>query len=158
MVMEQKINVTSAELSQIWEAYMDASITSTVLSYFIEKVEDEDIKPVLHDAQSLAISHMQTLSIIFEQENKPIPFGFTDEDVNIEAPRLYSDNYFLQYMLQVGKFGLLFFSRAITMSTREDINSFFSEGLRQFNDLHRKATVVGLRKGLYIKPPTIPTR
>ncbi|WP_163970921.1 DUF3231 family protein [Oceanobacillus halotolerans] len=157
MEKDKQVNLTASELSQIWGAYMNASVTSTVLAYFLEKVEDEDIKPVLQDAQSLSLSQMEKLTTIFKKENKPIPFGFTDDDVNFDAPRLYSDNYFLQYVLQMGKLGLFSFSGSVTMSTREDVYSFFSEGLREYNEIHQKAMTVALSKGVYTRPPVIPT-
>ncbi|PAV27824.1 hypothetical protein CIL05_19950 [Virgibacillus profundi] len=157
MESNKEVNLTASEIAEVWGAYMNASLTSTVLSYFIEKVEDEDISPVLEQAQTLSQSQLKKLTSIFEQENKPIPIGFTNEDVNLEAPRLYTDNYFLQYVFQMGMLGMASFSAAVGMSTREDIYQFFSEGLTKFNELHETALSVSKSKGLYNSPPSIPT-
>lgn len=154
---DHNMKLTSAELSQMWGAYMNASLTSTVLSYFINKVEDEDIKSVLQEAHTLSQSHLEKISSIFEQEHKPVPIGFTNEDVNLDAPRLYSDNYFLQYTFQMGSLGIFAFASSVTMSTRKDVYDFFSEGLQDYNDLHQKATSVSISKGVYSSPPTVPT-
>lgn len=155
--MEKKVGLTASEISQIWGSYMNASLTSTVLSYFLEKVEDEDINSVLKQAYTLSQSDLEKLSHIFEQENKPIPIGFTNEDVNLDAPRLYTDNYFLQYAYQMGMLGMTSCSMALSMSTREDIYQFFSGSLRKFNELHEKAMAVSKTKGVYSSPPSIPT-
>lgn len=40
--------------------------------------------------------------------------GFTDEDVNTEAPRLYSDIYLLNYLNQMGSMGMNAYNMAIT--------------------------------------------
>lgn len=112
--MEKKMSLTASEISQIWGAYMNASITSTVLSYFTEKAEDEDIASVVEQAFTLSQSALTKLIRIFEQENKPIPIGFTNEDVNPDAPRLFTDNYFLQYVLQMGMLGMTSCSTAIS--------------------------------------------
>lgn len=157
MQMDQHIDLTSSELSQIWGAYINASLTSKVLSYFHAKVEDNEIRPVIQDALTLTESHLLKLRTIFKKENKPLPIGFTDQDVNVDAPRLYSDNYFLQYVFQLGALGLSAFQMSVTLSTREDVYLFFSEGLREYNELHQKAMLISLTKGLYTRPPYIPT-
>lgn len=155
--MDQNIDLTSAELSQIWGAYMNASLTSKILTYFNAKVEDNEIRPVIQDALDLMHSHLEKLTQIFEKENKPLPIGFTDQDVNIDAPSLYSDNYFLQYVYQLGSLGIFSYAASVPVSTREDVYHFFSEGLRDYNELHQKAMLTLLTKGLYIRPPYIPT-
>lgn len=151
------IELTASEHAEIWGAYMNASITSKVLSYFIQKVEDDEIRPVIQDGLELMQSQLKELKEVFEKEGKPIPIGFTEADVNVGAPRLYSDNYILQYVFQMGQLGMFSFSRAVAMSAREDIYLFFSEGLSNFNKLHQKATLISLTKGLYTRPPYIPT-
>ncbi len=155
--MDQNISLTASEISQIWGAYQNASITSTVLRYFNKIVEDEEIRPVIQDALSLTQSHLEQLTRIFEKEGKPVPNGFNDQDVSLDAPRLYSDNYMLQYTLQQGSLGMFAFTQSLSLSTREDIYLFFSEGYRDYNKLHQKALLVSLTKGLYIRPPYIPT-
>ncbi|GGB41976.1 DUF3231 family protein [Virgibacillus dakarensis] len=154
--MELKQNLTSAEIANIWRAYQNASITSAVLKYFTSKVEDEEIKPVIQDALTLEQTQLDKLTRIFKKENFPIPIAFTDQDVNVEAPRLYTDNFFLQYVVQMGSLGMGSFTQAISASTREDIYLFFSEGFRQYNELHQKASLIALTKGLMNKPPIIP--
>ncbi|WP_246031675.1 DUF3231 family protein [Salibacterium salarium] len=151
------INLTTAEHSQLWSAYMNSSISSIMIKYFIAKVEDHDIHGVLQEALTLTTDHLEQITDMFTKENKPIPIGFTDQDVNVNAPRLYSDNYFLQHTFQLGIFGMFTFSSSVSLSTRKDIHQFFSEGLRKYNDLHEKASSVSLQKGLYLRPPTVPT-
>ncbi|WP_188455073.1 DUF3231 family protein [Virgibacillus oceani] len=154
--MDLNIQLTSAEHAQIWGAYQNASLTSAVLKYFDKKTEDGEIKPVIQDALALELSHLSKLKQIFEKENFPIPIGFTDNDINADAPRLYTDNFMLHYAIQMGQLGMVAFSTAIPMVTREDIYIFYSEGLRQYNEIHQKALLIALTKGLFVKPPAIP--
>ncbi|MFD1171163.1 DUF3231 family protein [Oceanobacillus picturae] len=158
MELEKNIELTAAELSQVWGAYMNASISTCVLSYFLEKVEDEAIHTVLQDAQTLTQSQLSKLTSFFKDENKPVPIGFTDEDVNLDAPRLFSDNFFLQYVKQMGMLGMGAYTASVSMATREDIYQFFSEGLREFNELHEQSLSISISKGLHSSPPTVPTQ
>ncbi|RSL34730.1 DUF3231 family protein [Salibacterium salarium] len=157
MELDKNTNITSAEHAQLWNAYMNASITSTIVKYFLAKVEDPDIESVLQEALTLTTTHLETLTNIFTKENKPVPMGFNDQDLNTKAPRLYSDNYFLQHILQLGMAGMFTFSASTSLSIRHDIYTFFSKGLQEYNHLHQKATSVSLAKGLYLRSPTIPT-
>ncbi|WP_307439756.1 DUF3231 family protein [Bacillus sp. V2I10] len=43
---------------------------------------------------------------LFQNEKFPIPHGFTDEDVDINAPRLFSDVFMLLYLRQMGISGV----------------------------------------------------
>ncbi|PGT88247.1 DUF3231 family protein [Bacillus sp. AFS040349] len=37
---------------------------------------------------------IQKLTIIFQNQNYPIPYGFTEDDVNLSSPKLFTDNYY----------------------------------------------------------------
>lgn len=154
--MAEHIKLTSAEISQIWGAYLNASLTEKVLAYFRAKVEDDDIRPIIQEAFDLSQSHISQLTAIFEKEDIPVPYGFTDRDVNTDAPRLYTDNYFLQHILQLGTLGMHSFSMSISYSTRQDVYAFFSDGFADYNNLHQHALMTALSKGVYTRPPTIP--
>jgi hypothetical protein len=154
---EHNIRLTSAEIAQIWGSYMNDNLSSCILKYFLEKVEDNEIRPVIEYALELSQARLQKLTNFFDKENCPVPYGFTDEDVNTNAPRLYSDIYFLQYVQSMGMLGMNEYSMSVNFSTRSDIYSFFSEGLKEYNELHKRATDILLSKGLYVRPPYIPT-
>ncbi|SFB14280.1 Protein of unknown function [Lentibacillus halodurans] len=154
--MAAHIKLTSAEMSQVWEAYQNASLAVKVLTYFLEKVEDDAIRSIIQEAFNLSQSHIAQLTVMFEKEDMPVPYGFTDDDLNTDAPRLYSDNYFLQHILQLGALGMHSYSMSISYSTRQDVYAYFSEGFTDFNKLHQHAGAIALSKGIYTKPPYVP--
>ncbi|WP_087974638.1 DUF3231 family protein [Oceanobacillus rekensis] len=154
--MESKIALTASELSQIWEAYMNASLNIAVFSYFREKVEDEEIQAVIQDALNLSQNHLVKLKKFLKTENHPIPQGFTDGDVNTNAPKLYTDGYMLQHALNLGTLGMNAAAMAISGCAREDVYSFFSESFHDYNSIHHKATQIALTKGTFVRPPSIP--
>ncbi|MEN1969512.1 DUF3231 family protein [Lentibacillus sp. N15] len=154
--MDTNVKLTSAELANIWGAYQNASITSKVLLYFQHIVEDKEIEAIVQEACSLQESHLQSLMKLFQAENLPIPIGFTNKDVNTDAPRLYTDSFLLQYTVQMGMLGMSSFTQAINSVTRKDIYQFFMEGFQNYNALHQNALSVALAKGIQSKAPTIP--
>ncbi|MEC5425655.1 DUF3231 family protein [Virgibacillus sp. C22-A2] len=157
MESNNKAVLTSSELANIWGGYMNASLNVAVLSYYKEIVEDEEILPVVNYAFNFSQDQVNKLSTILKNENHPVPHGFTNEDVNLNAPKLYTDIYLLQNSLTLGTLGLNACAMAIGSSTREDIYTYFSNALQEFNELHRMARAVALSKGVYTRPPSIPT-
>lgn len=158
METEHNIRLTSAEIAELWAAYMNDSLAICVLKYFLNKVEDTEIRPVIEYGLELSQSHVNKISKIFEGESYPIPVAFSEEeDMDINAPRLYSDAYFLTFVKQMGQLGMNAYSMTIALSAREDIYDYFSERFSEANKLHKMASRVLLSKGLYIRPPYIPT-
>lgn len=104
---EHHAQLTSAEIASIWTAYMNDSMSKCILGYFLKDVEDQDIRSIIQYAYDLSSTHIEKLTAIFEKEKLPLPTGFTSEDVNMNAPRLYTDSFMLDYIGHVSRAGLL---------------------------------------------------
>ncbi|WP_088102062.1 DUF3231 family protein [Halalkalibacter urbisdiaboli] len=152
---EHHINLTSAELGALWASYMSESATLPVLSYFNEIVEDAEIKRVIEFACEKSKEHLTTLTELFKQENYPVPLGFSDEDVNLNAPRLYSDTYMLYFVRNLGKAGIAADGMAFSMSARKDIRKLYRHYLIEAANVEDFTIEVMLSKGLYVRPPYI---
>ncbi|WP_085524495.1 DUF3231 family protein [Tuberibacillus sp. Marseille-P3662] len=156
MLNEQNIQLTSAELSQIWSAYQNDTMMRCLLRYFLNHVDDDEIRSVLDYALQLAQTHLEQLTAIFEAEGNAVPQGFTDDDVNVTAPRLYSDTFILAYVQQSAKLAMNSYSMSVALAARQDIHAYFSQCMRDVLELHRMANEVLLSKGLYTRSPNIP--
>jgi hypothetical protein len=156
--MDEKTNIklTSAEIANLWTAYSTDGMSKCMLQYFLSKVEDPEVRPVIQYALELTSTHLQYITRIFEEEQFPVPHAFSEKDVNIEAPRLFSDNFFLLYIFNMAKAGLLFYSIALPTTARSDVRTFFSDNIHSTTDLFNKAIEVNLSKGIHIRAPFIP--
>ncbi|KRE82434.1 hypothetical protein ASG89_14350 [Paenibacillus sp. Soil766] len=154
---EHNIRFTSAEMATLWTTYINESMAKCVLRYFLCNVEDAEIKSVIELASENSDKHIHELSKLFISEDFPIPKGFTDEDVNMNAKRLFSDNFSLYYIKNMTKVGLTTFGAAYSMVSRADVRTFFSNSIMQAITLDQKVTEVLQKKGLYIRPPYIST-
>ncbi|WP_217587824.1 DUF3231 family protein [Lentibacillus saliphilus] len=150
------LELNAAEWSQLWAAYMNASIGSNVLKTFLQHIEDDAIKHVIVETRAFLQGNLKRLEGFFKQADHPLPLAFTEEDINVEAPRLYTDDYYLLYMTQIGAFGMMAHTHATIMSMREDVREFFSDRAHIFDQLNDQAVTLALQKGIYPKPPTIP--
>ncbi|UOR13112.1 DUF3231 family protein [Halobacillus amylolyticus] len=156
MEIHHNTRLTSAEISQIWGSYQNDTLTVCVLRYFLAHVEDDDIRRLLQYNLEVAESHVHKLTTMCKNENFPVPVGFTEDDVHVDAPRLFSDTFMLFYAQQIGKLGMNAHSVSTALSARPDIHAYFFECLKEYGDLHEKANHLLLSKGLYVRPPYIP--
>lgn len=85
----------------------------------------------------------------------PIPKGFSDADVDLSAPPLYSDLYALSFVYRVSQVNLTFFASNTTKVARNDVVSFFTTGLESITKLYKQSLNVMLSKGVYDRPPKI---
>src|SRR4051812_49421435 len=100
------IKLTSGELSVLWGSYMNDSLEICAISYFLKDVEDPDIRSVLEYGSDLSKKHIEVVTDIFKEEKIPIPTGFTEQDVNLNASRLYSDAFMLYYAQSMAATGI----------------------------------------------------
>ncbi|WP_342453804.1 DUF3231 family protein [Ammoniphilus resinae] len=107
-------------------------------------------------ALHLCQKHIQTLTEILNKGNFPIPYDFTQEDVKLDAPRLYSDSFILQYIKNMAILGIAATGVATGLTTRSDVNEFFTECIASATELNNRAKNLLLSQGLYVRPPYIP--
>ena len=101
---DKRLPLTSSEIASIWTSYMQDSMARCVLAYFLKHVEDEEIHDIVQFAYDVAISHVEKLTTIFKEEQIPVPTGFTYEhDVNLNAPRMYTDIFTLTYFTHMAQ-------------------------------------------------------
>ena len=150
------IRLTSIEIAGLWTGYVSDTMSNCVLKYFLKHVKDEDIKAVLQYAYSLTEEHIKKYKDIFQSEKMAILTGFTDEDVNLNAPRLFSDEFFINYIKYMTGVGLTNYSLIYTEVAREDIKQLYGEMINETIILDKKTDEVLLTKGIYHRPPYIP--
>ncbi|MDF2935213.1 MAG: hypothetical protein K0Q90_586 [Paenibacillaceae bacterium] len=147
--------LTAPEISNLWASYMTDSMSICGMRYFLEHLKDDRIRAIVEFALQLALDHMQKLSSIMTLEGYPLPAGFTDQDVNLEAPRLFSDNLILMYIGHMAKLGLSSYSLTLATSTRHDVVDYYTEAITSSMQLHNQSQALGLEMGIYVRAPVI---
>jgi hypothetical protein len=150
------IRLTSSEIGELFSVYTFNSASKCELSYFIKKVHDPDIKSVLEFALDSANKAVKQVADIFNTINHPIPKGFSDDDVNVNAKKLFSDRFMLTFVRFMARFELTNYSEARASCIRADVVSFFDDCIRSTIELFDMADEVLLKKGLYTRAPYIP--
>lgn len=149
------VPLTASEMANLWASYMSDTMSRCVLQYFLANTGDAEIRPVVENALLAANQHIETATTIFIKDKLTIPAGFSDTDVNLNAPRLYSDVFYLDYLKNMGKVGLATYAFAISSSAREDIRSFYEQCSIDATNIFQMAVRVAQSKGVFVRDPAI---
>jgi hypothetical protein len=154
-VHEQKINLTSSEIASLWTGYMNDSMSISILGFMLKYIEDPKIKPVIQHTYDLSSEHLEHLRVLFKQEKFAVPTGFTEQDVNMDAPWLFSDVFCLTYVNHMAMAGMVSYSGFVSMSYREDIRNYFTKALNETAKLYNQSLEIALEMGVNARHPYI---
>ncbi len=146
-----KTPLTAPEIANLWAAYQGDTLSRCVLTHFAATAEDQDIKELLLYGLDLSNQHIARLRDFFTGEAIPVPSAFSDEDLNAEAPRLYSDSFYLGYLMNVGKQSMVIYAYSIPVTSRRDIREYLTECLASSTELLNRS--IDLLESIQPHPP-----
>ncbi|GGF16613.1 hypothetical protein GCM10010954_14020 [Halobacillus andaensis] len=147
--------LTTNEIGTLWTQNLQAGMSIQVLKYFLETVEDENIKEIIDQAFQVSNDVYEQTQHYLEAGDLPIPVGFTEDDVNLEAPKLFSDALLLQFVENMGKAGLLAYSVSLSSSVTQEVRSFYSNILIDTTKFFNSAVTTSISKGIFTSSPQI---
>ena len=150
-----KIPLISSEITGLWESYMSDTMLVCVLEYYLSQVEDEQTRAILQQTFDLSTQNIQVITNLLNEEQLPIPDGFTDKDVNINAPRLFTDAFYLHYLGFMSRVAMNNYTLILNQIARSDIRGFFSKRIYEYIDLYNNSADLRLSKGIYIRAPRV---
>lgn len=156
METNNAIRLTAPEIASLWTQYMFDTMSICFFRYALEHIEDHDVKSIYHTALGFSKKHIHEITQFLLKENHPIPHGFTEEeDVNTNAPRLFQDPFYLNYLYIMTLQGLTGYSLSISNSIRSDLRKYYITCMTETMMLFDQSIDVMLSKGLYTRPPII---
>jgi hypothetical protein len=148
--------MTASEVAALWNAYMQNTMANSIIKHFAAVNEDEDNFQLIQNTLNTCEFVVSGARTIFENDHHAIPVGFTDEDINLKVSRVYSDLFTLRYIKYMAAFGVSSAAAMLELLAREDVRQYFTEVTQKFLDLYNDATELLLKKGAYIRSPTMP--
>ncbi|WP_147534563.1 DUF3231 family protein [Bacillus marasmi] len=153
---ENSFQLTTPEIAALWSTYMQSSATFYFLQPFHQHLKDLEIKPIVEEMMLLQKDNIRKIEAIFTVEDFPIPEGFSDKDVDLSAPPLFSDLFALSIVYRMGQVSVPNYGTVLTKVARSDVVQFFDECLKSSTELYQKSLKLMLSKGIYDRPPKIP--
>ncbi|GGP08905.1 DUF3231 family protein [Oceanobacillus neutriphilus] len=152
---KKNIHLTAAEIASVWTGYLNDTLAKCILSFMLKHMEDSEIKPVVQHAFDNFTNQIDQLHQIFEEENFATPNGFTEKDVNMNAPWLFTDAFCLTYVTHMARIGMITYSGFVAMSIKKEIRDYSIHALHDMTALYDHAVQVALEKGINSRPPYI---
>ena len=150
-----KIDLTSTEVAGLWNTYMNDTMAICTLKHFLNTLKDEEIRHILQRTLDISNGHVQVIRDKFNQDGFPIPKGFNEDDVDMNAPKLYTDPFYLFYLINLGQIGMNNFTLILNHVGRSDIRDFFSTCVHESIELFNLTADALQQQGLYIKSPRV---
>lgn len=153
---EQHIMLSSSEIGSLWTVFFQESMTVCLLTYFLHHNQDEEVKKTLQRGYDISLSHVQYITKLFDNEGIPLPVGFSEEDLNLEAPKLFYDTFALNFVYWISRISMINTSFVLVNIARLDVIDFFASMLQSASAIYQEANELMLSKGIYSRPPLIP--
>jgi spore coat protein CotF len=154
-MVKRNVRLSSPEIGGLWGVYIQETMSTCLLKYFLHHVQDEEIKPILQKSLRISQTHLNQIRDIFFEENIPLPDGFTEKDINLSAPPLFYDLFALSFVYSMNRMAMVNLGFATSTVARADVLNFFTKALNQATELYAESTTLMLSKGIYDRPPMI---
>jgi hypothetical protein len=120
-------------------------------------VKDSEVRSLFEFAMGISETHVKKIKEFLKIENFPVPNGFTEKDVNLEAPPLFVDTFWLYYLHTMTHNGLTGYSLSFGNSIRQDMLDYYYQCNIDAMEVYKKCIGILLSKGLYEKAPYFST-
>jgi hypothetical protein len=151
----QDIKLTSSEVGTLWNQYVNGTMTDCVNKYMYSVIGDAAIRNVFEEAIAIFANQKQTVAQFIQNEGFPVPMGFTDADINIGAPRLFTDVFCLHYLHIMTLHGLIGHITSLSASTRPDLRQMYDAFDNDGKKIFHETTDLLLQKGRFQRDPLI---
>lgn len=125
--MIDKPKMSSAELGSLWTTYHKKTMILRFLEYFIENADDEEAKNLMSSLWELLHPKVIEMKSMFENEGAASPEGFTKQDVNLEAPKLWENGFDIMFSRMLKQISTGMYALHLTISYREDIIRLYKQ-------------------------------
>jgi hypothetical protein len=155
MRTEHHTRLTVPGIANLWTQYMNDSLAICTSTYFLSHIEDKDIHSIFKTAFGLSSGHIARIKDFFAEEKFPAPLGFTDQDINKDAPPLFHGALLLNYIYIMTLHGLTGYAVALSTSSRSDMQKYYIDCTKETMDFYYQIMNLMKSKGLYTRPPYI---
>lgn len=145
--------LTSPEITSLCAQYQQDTLAACVAKHVLATVTDAEIRSLFAFSLELSKKHIKLLTAIFHAEHFPLPNGFTDEDVDLHAPPLFTDSFWLKYLHDMTIHGLSGYGISFSVSVRRDLRDYYHQCNLDAMEIYNRSLDLLLAKNLYVPAP-----
>lgn len=153
--MTKKAPISAVELGTLWLTYQEKTLIVAVLRYLIEKADDPESRAIMVDLLENLKKMIDRIKKIFKEEGAAIPIGFTQDDVNPDAPKLFDSGLDIMIVRIIKEISMGLYTLHVNMSYREDIVLLYKDLTAITQKCYNECTQYLLKRGLLSRPPNV---
>lgn len=153
--MNKKEILTSSELATLWMTYQEKTMFLRMVEYFHSVNEDKKEKNFYESHMSKLLKEIKKIETILTAEGAKIPNGFSEQDVNKQAPALFQPTFALQIMRMLSEIGMGLHALHLARSYRKDIIRLFQELSITTQHCYEECTELLIEKGALSRSPQV---
>ena len=141
--------LTPGEITSLWNSYLTNTMTLWVTRHFIINTQDDKLRSILKYAEEIALVEVEKSKNFLEEANHPLPQKFDAEDVDVNGPTLFTDNFILLLKVVLSQDALTVYALSLNSSTRSDIRQFYADCTKNVSQLYNRLYDLMYEKGLH---------
>ncbi|WP_433956753.1 DUF3231 family protein [Cytobacillus horneckiae] len=150
--MANKRRMSSSELGALWMTYQKKTMILRILEYFIETSENKQAKKLMNGLWKELNPKVGVIEQLFRDEGAAVPQGFTDTDVDLNAPKLFDKGFDILLCRILKEISMGLYTLHMTMSYREDIIDLYTDLTKITQKYYKEFTEYLLANG-YLSVP-----
>jgi hypothetical protein len=153
--MKDKNPISSSEVGTLWLTYQEKTMILRILEYFIEKSDDQQAKNIMGGLWQELSYYVTKIKKIFQEQGIAIPVGFSQEDVNLEAPKLYDNGFDIMFVRILKEISMGMYTLNMNMAYQDNVMEIY-EGLTSTTQkIYKSSTLYLLERGILTLPPKV---
>ncbi|MCM3391129.1 MULTISPECIES: DUF3231 family protein [Cytobacillus] len=153
--MPEKSKISSSELGALWMTYQKKTMILRILEYFIEKSKNPKAKNLMSGLREKLHPKVVEIKKLLQNEGAAVPNGFTDQDVNLNAPILFENGFDIMFCRILKEISMGMYVLHLTMAYRKDIIKLYRDMTDLTQEYYGKFTQFLLDEGLLPSPTFI---
>ncbi|MGG4511827.1 DUF3231 family protein [Heyndrickxia sporothermodurans] len=154
--MPNQPTISSSEVGTLWLTYQEKTFILRLLEYLIPKADDHKSEKIMTDLYKDLDKNVERIKHIFEKAGSALPVGFTSQDVNVEAPRLFENGLDIMFLRMIKEVSMGLYTLNMGKTYREDIINLYKDLTAITQGCYNKCTQYLLEKGMLTRPPFVP--
>lgn len=147
--------ISAPEVGTLWLTYIEKTLIMRMLEYFIEKSDDQQAINITGGLWQELNYFVLQMEAIFKDQKMVTPIGFTKEDVNLEAPKLYDNGFDIMFVRILKEVSMGMYTINMNMAYNDKVMQLY-EGLTSVTQkIYKLSTLYLLERGILTLPPKV---
>ncbi|MBT2654204.1 DUF3231 family protein [Bacillus sp. ISL-18] len=147
--------ISSSEIGTLWLTYQEKTLIMRMLEYFIKTTDDDEARNILGGLWQHLNYFVLEIEKTFKQQGIAYPIGFTKEDVNLEAPKLFDNAFDIMFVRILKEVSMGLYTINMNMAYNDDVAKIYKGLTNVTQDFYMLSTEYLLRKGVLTLPPKV---